>query len=119
MKLRKASGGARQRRLGRGLGSLVTTPVPVDTPDSEPAETEASEGTETVQMISVDQIQPNSGQPRQSFDEEALDSLAASIRSAGVMQPVVVRPDGDTYQLVVGERRWRAAMRAGLPRIPA
>jgi ParB family chromosome partitioning protein len=65
-------------------------------------------------------VVPNPRQPRQTFDDEAISDLAASIRQVGILQPVVVRPAGDgTYQLVVGERRWRAARRAGLAQIPA
>src|SRR2546421_9658501 len=65
-------------------------------------------------------VPPTPRQPRQSFDDEAIGDLAASIRQVGILQPVVVRPAGDgTYQLVVGERRWRAARRAGLASIPA
>ena len=70
--------------------------------------------------IEIDQIEPNSLQPRTNFDEEQLENLAQSIRSNGVIQPLLVRRLGEgRYQLVAGERRWRAAQRAGLERIPA
>jgi ParB family chromosome partitioning protein len=69
--------------------------------------------------IPLDQIHPNPNQPRQTFDAEALEGLAASIREQGVLQPITVSPDGDTYRIVAGERRWRAAKLAGLSRIPA
>ncbi len=70
--------------------------------------------------IPVGQIRPNSAQPRQVFDEEAMSELVSSIREVGLLQPVVVRPTGgDTYQLVMGERRWRATQEAGLEVIPA
>lgn len=69
--------------------------------------------------IPVDQIDPNPFQPRQEFDPQGLEELARSIREVGVLQPVVVRPVGDRYQIVAGERRWRAARQAGLQTIPA
>ncbi len=76
-----------------------------------------------IQMIPTDEIHPNPSQPRKHFDEASLRSLAASIRSAGLMQPIVVRPGlvggGGGYQLVVGERRWRAAQLIGLSPLPA
>ncbi|MGI8518518.1 MAG: ParB/RepB/Spo0J family partition protein [Acidimicrobiia bacterium] len=93
-----------KRGLGRGLESLI----PVGLSDAGFAH------------IGLGQIRPNPHQPRSSFDEEALEGLAESIRSVGVLQPVVVRPDPDGgYLLVAGERRWRAARRAGLTQIPA
>jgi ParB family chromosome partitioning protein len=117
---------AARRKLGRGLESLISIrqPVEIDAPLPErqaPAST-PGEPTGDIVMVQVDQIAPNPDQPRQEFDEKALDALATSIRSAGLMQPVVVRrsagpPPG--YVLVVGERRWRAARRIGLREIPA
>jgi ParB family chromosome partitioning protein len=96
---------ARKGGLGRGLDAII----PVDRPESG------------FTNVPVDQVVPNPQQPRLRFDEEALDALAASIREVGVLQPIVIRPaaaDG-TYELVVGERRCRAARRAGLDDIPA
>lgn len=73
-----------------------------------------------VRMIPLDKIEPNPDQPRMEFDEAALDELAASIREHGVLQPILVRPrEQGRYQLVAGERRWRASKRAGLESIPA
>ncbi len=74
---------------------------------------------ERIEEISVDSITPNPHQPRQNISEEQLDELAASIRSSGILQPILVRPWGEGYQVVAGERRWRAAQKAGLERIPA
>jgi ParB family chromosome partitioning protein len=100
---------ARQSGLGRGLGSLIP---------SEVSETTGKAG--ELLSIPVGSIEPNPHQPRQHFDEEALAELAASIRDVGVLQPVLVRPVGDgRYQLVAGERRWRAARRAGVDVVPA
>jgi ParB family chromosome partitioning protein len=73
-----------------------------------------------MEELPTSSVVPNPRQPRQTFDDETISDLAASIRQVGILQPVVVRPAGDgTYQLVVGERRWRAARRAGLALIPA
>jgi ParB family transcriptional regulator, chromosome partitioning protein len=98
----------RRSGLGRGLSSLI--------PASESGDaTEAA----TMSAIAVDDIVPNPNQPRVHFDEEALTDLAASIAQIGVLQPVLVRRGDDGYQLIAGERRWRAARRAGLSTIPA
>jgi len=90
--------------LGRGLGALLS---------STPAEGD------TLMQIRVDQVEANPHQPRKSFDSNALDELSASIRSSGLIQPVVVRRQGPGFQLIAGERRWRAARQAGLSQIPA
>src|SRR5437762_7919196 len=90
--------------LGRGLGALLSS-----TPTAD----------DVLVEIPVDQIEASSSQPRKSFNSETLDELAASIRVSGVIQPVIVRRRGTGYQLIAGERRWRAARQAGLPRIPA
>ncbi|MCA1850319.1 MAG: ParB/RepB/Spo0J family partition protein, partial [Acidobacteria bacterium] len=69
--------------------------------------------------VDLDLIEPNNYQPRMSFDEERLEQLAQSIRANGIIQPLLVRRiSGERYQLVAGERRWRAAQRAGLHRVP-
>ena len=95
----------KKKVLGRGLEALI--------PESEPSRHAAS--TE----IDIDLIQPNPEQPRFKMREEGLEQLAASIRANGVLQPVLVRPAGDGYQLVAGERRMLAAQRAGLLKVPA
>jgi len=74
--------------------------------------------TEGFVQVDVDLIDPNPYQPRTRFVESALDELARSIQSTGIVQPIVVRPMGSRYQLIAGERRWRAAQRAGLHRVP-
>jgi ParB family chromosome partitioning protein len=97
---------AQRKALGRGLNALLGT-----------AEAET---TDQLREIDVDRIIPNSHQPRKDFDENALNELAASIREHGVIQPVVVSAlDDGFFQLIAGERRWRAAQRAGLSRVPA
>lgn len=99
----------RQHGLGRGLGALLSSPGPSST---------ETPGVITVDLP-IDSISPNPQQPRKDFDDRALRDLSASLKQSGVLQPVVVRRLGDGYQLVVGERRWRAAKLAGLTRIPA
>ena len=98
----------RQGGLGRGLGALI------------PSEPSRPVDDSPLRDIPVGDIVPNTYQPRQAFDEEALVALTASVRELGVLQPVLVRKHGDTqFELIAGERRWRAATRAGLDRIPA
>jgi ParB family chromosome partitioning protein len=99
---------ARRSGLGKGLGALIPTGEGVN------AESTA------LQEIPCSAVRPNQHQPRNYFDEEALVSLSASIRELGVLQPILVRPAGaGQYELIAGERRWRAAKRAGLQTIPA
>lgn len=92
------------RGLGRGLGALLSSTPAADEPITD---------------IAIDQIEVNPNQPRKVFDSKSLEKLTASIRASGVIQPVVVRRHGAAYQLIAGERRWRAARLAGLTRIPA
>jgi ParB family chromosome partitioning protein len=99
----------RQHGLGRGLGALLSSPGQ--------AAQEAAPG--AVIDVAIDAIAPNPQQPRKDFDDKALRDLSASLSQSGVLQPVVVRRLGSGYQLIVGERRWRAAKLAGLTRIPA
>ena len=130
--------------LGRGLGSLfgdmdvdlsVLDPAEISVEPAVPAkaapakkaaksrvkaEKDGEKDTaETVEFVSLDDIRPNSSQPRKVFDQEALQDLASSIREHGVIQPVLLRPAKNGYELVAGERRWRAARLAGLKQIPA
>src|SRR5436853_4259920 len=95
-----------RRVLGRGLSALLS---------DSPATTVSEDFLE----IDIDLIEPSLAQPRTHFDEGRLEELAQSIRSNGVVQPILVRRRGARYQLVAGERRWRAAQRAGLQQIPA
>ncbi|ROR34338.1 ParB/RepB/Spo0J family partition protein [Inmirania thermothiophila] len=101
-----------RRRLGRGLDALLgATGAAVAEP--QPGE--------RLRSLPLDRIRPSPFQPRRAFDPAALEELAASIRAQGVVQPVVVRPapGGEGYELVAGERRWRAAQMAGLAEVPA
>ena len=112
---------APRNALGRGLGALL--PSSSQHVDSANAITRPASGSELPSerppTLAVDLIDPNPDQPRRVFDVERLDTLAKSISRSGLLQPVVVRRAGDRYELIVGERRWRAARRAGLTEIPA
>jgi ParB family chromosome partitioning protein len=98
--------------LGRGLGALLGEVAPVERSGGGDA---SATGTRTVP---VGALTPHPHQPRRHFDESALDELAASIGQQGIIQPIVVRAHGHGYQIVAGERRWRAAQRAGLDEVP-
>ncbi|HEX8527622.1 ParB/RepB/Spo0J family partition protein [Allosphingosinicella sp.] len=98
--------------LGRGLSSLLG-----EVAHEAPVEGAGARG--GLQMIAVASIEPNPAQPRRTFDEDSIAELAESIRARGVIQPIVVRPSGGRFQIVAGERRWRAAQKARLHEIPA
>src|SRR5713101_1562656 len=124
--------------LGRGLGALIREPEP-QTPAAPPASAGTPPTAHPVApggsaaaaapalsatpagplQIDIDLIEPSPFQPRTRFREEALDELSRSIQASGIIQPVVVRPIANRYQLIAGERRWRAAQRAGLSKISA
>lgn len=131
-----------RRGLGRGLGALIpaapdeedasTSTPPIDgspatgrTPESQPVVSEAETNLATVvgahfSELDVESIAPNARQPREAFDEDEMAELVHSIGEIGLLQPVVVRPSGDgRYELIMGERRWRATKQAGLDTIPA
>jgi ParB family transcriptional regulator, chromosome partitioning protein len=98
-----------KKGLGRGLSALIPNAPELQMesgPDTSPRE------------IAVHRITPSPFQPRRTFDEIKIEELAASIRNQGVIQPLVVRPKGDDFELIAGERRWRAAMKAGLSHVP-
>lgn len=98
----------KRNALGRGLGSLISM-------DDVPAR-----GSSLINEISLESITPNPSQPRTSFDEDALNELAVSIREIGIIQPLSLRKIGsDQYQIIAGERRYRAAIKAGLTTVPA
>jgi ParB family chromosome partitioning protein len=95
-----------KRPLGRGLSALIST---------EPSLADSDE----IREVEIDLIRPGQQQPRTTFDETKLNELAQSIRNSGIIQPLLVRPRGGVFELVAGERRWRAAQLAGLARVPA
>lgn len=118
---------AKKKRLGRGLTSLVGSPIEIQPPEQQPTQhtspqhpSVTSENQSSPSDIPVHIIDPNIFQPRRMFDEEELAGLADSIRQHGVMQPIVVRPSADgRYELIAGERRLRAARLVDLKAIPA
>ena len=98
----------KRNALGRGLDSLIRM------------DEVRTDGSSAISEIEISRIEPNPEQPRRTFDEETLGELAASIREFGVVQPLTLRlSDNGNYQIIAGERRWRAASRAGLRTVPA
>jgi len=96
-----------RQALGKGLGALI--------PDKPLAE---GEGKKSFFTCGIEEIQPNPFQPRKTFNEEPLQELVQSIREKGILQPLVVRRKGERYELIAGERRWRAAQKAGIKEVP-
>src|ERR1700678_96595 len=114
-----------QRRLGRGLEALLGrpldadgTPQPAAEPRSELRVTAPDEKGDSLLHVRVDQIDSNPFQPRQDFDEAAIAELSESLQQHGLLQPLTVRRHGKRFQLVAGERRLRAAVRAGWSEVP-
>ncbi|MBI5787284.1 MAG: ParB/RepB/Spo0J family partition protein [Candidatus Schekmanbacteria bacterium] len=104
-----------KKTLGRGLDALIPTG-----PEEESAEPEIKNvDGDVIYHLSVDEIQPNRWQPRQDFDDAGIEGLAASIATAGILQPIVVQKSDSGYELIAGERRLRAAKKAGWQTIPA
>jgi len=103
-----------RKALGRGLGALLPPK-----PQQDSREPEAPASGAAIRELQLDQIDPNPYQPRRNFDQKALLELSRSIREDGLVQPIVVQPDGSRFALIVGERRLRAAKMAGLATIPA
>jgi len=116
---------AKKDGLGRGLDALFAD-VPVSAPAEVPAEKKSAKAVEKeeipaedrVNYIKIHEIMPNVNQPRKTFNEDKIEELADSIRQHGIIQPIVVRKKKKGYEIVAGERRWRAAMKAGLSEVP-
>lgn len=100
-----------RKALGRGLDALI--------PGGDRRAAKQPDGGSRLAELELDRIRPNPQQPREQFDEDAIEAIAESLREHGVLQPVVVRQVESGFELIAGERRWRAAQRAGLERIPA
>lgn len=105
-----------KKGLGRSFSSLIPTELLDESFDPTAAQDEKMS---ELRHIKLDEVVPDPDQPRRSFDEAALDEMAASIREHGILQPIVVTPYQGKYQIVAGERRFRASQRAGLTKIPA
>lgn len=108
-----------KKRLGRGLAALIgddviETPVAVNIVDTTAAVT----GGMGLRQLPIDMLSANPHNPRRVFAEDDIESLARSLKDKGVLQPIVARPKGDAYEIVAGERRWRAAQRAGIHSVP-
>lgn len=108
-----------RKALGRGLNALLASRTAPKSDVPAPAETPAAPAADPVSSLPIALIDPNPLQPRIVFDPQRLQELADSIRANGIIQPLVVRPSGARYQLVAGERRWRASKLAGLEQVPA
>ena len=109
-----------QRGLGRGLGALLGDAVVEETAPAAAAKPQAqAEPVDAVRMLPIRLIDPNRDQPRRTFDEAALQDLAASIKAVGVLQPIIVAQEGERYTIIAGERRYRASRLAELTEIPA
>lgn len=114
---------AKKGGLGRGLDALFADAVPVSDPLKEEKKQDTQVRTEeqsgdAVQYIDIHDIMPNANQPRKTFSEEKIEELSKSIKEHGIIQPIVVRKKGKSYEIVAGERRWRAARKAELAKVP-
>ena len=114
---------AKKGGLGRGLDALFADAVPVSDPLKEEKKQDTQVRTEeqsgdAVQYLNIHDIMPNTNQPRKTFSEEKIEELSKSIKEHGIIQPIVVRKKGKSYEIVAGERRWRAARKAELAKVP-
>ncbi|MBR2546636.1 MAG: ParB/RepB/Spo0J family partition protein [Eubacterium sp.] len=100
--------------LGRGISALISEAAPIEEQRAE----EAADPENTVRYIDINDIKPNRNQPRKNFDSEGISELAASIQEHGIIQPLIVRTSDRGYELVAGERRWRAAREAAVDKVP-
>ncbi len=105
-----------RKALGRGLDALLPPAAPQAPPPGIVAIDDPPGA--VITEVDVDRVRPNPRQPREEFKDEALDSMAASLREHGMLQPLLVRQHGENYEIIAGERRWRAAQRAGWRRVP-
>lgn len=112
---------ALKRGLGKGLDSLIPTNVMMESEVKHATVSPASsaeEGKDGTLMVKLSKVEPNREQPRKNFDEDSLQELAESLKQFGMLQPILVQNRGDYYEIIAGERRWRAAKIAGLKEVP-
>ena len=102
---------AAKKGLGKGLESLITNKLETSSVSHE-------ENVSRETLVKITKIEPNKGQPRKNFNEDALQELADSIKQHGIIEPLIVQKKGDSYEIIAGERRWRAARLAGLKEVP-
>ena len=105
-----------KRGLGKGLDTLIPTTGNKNMSASKSENEKKLEGATT--MVGIGKVQPNKGQPRKNFNEDALEELADSIKLHGIISPIIVQDRKDHFEIIAGERRWRAAMKAGLKEVP-
>ena len=109
---------AKRTGLGKGLGAIFGEDI-VENSETEHVSRETFNGErKTEYKIKLSSIEPNQGQPRKDFNQELISELADSIKKYGVLQPLLVQKKGDSYKIIAGERRWRAAREAGLKEVP-
>ncbi len=109
-----------KRGLGKGLDSIIPTKIPTTKrEDEEVSSSKAKPADGQVQNLKITEVEPNKNQPRKTFNEDALEELADSIKQHGIITPLLVTKKGSGYMIVAGERRWRAARKAGLKEVPA
>ena len=112
---------ALKRGVGKGLDSLIPTNVMMESEVKHATVSTASsaeEGKDGTLMVKLSKVEPNREQPRKNFDEDSLQELAESLKQFGMLQPILVQNRGDYYEIIAGERRWRAAKIAGLKEVP-
>ena len=110
-----------KKGLGKGLDALIPNVVKNDTAEENTKaarEKSKSENDDSRTMVSINKVEPNRKQPRRKFDEDALQELADSIKIHGLISPILVQDRGDHYEIIAGERRWRASKLAGLKEVP-
>ena len=103
----------KKRGLGRGLNALINTGTDAESKENAKENNEYKEV-----FVNISLVEPNRNQPRKEFDKNALSELANSIKQYGILQPIIVQKNGDMYEIIAGERRWRAAKEAGLTEVP-
>ena len=108
---------ATTKGLGKGLGKGLDSMIP-DIIQEKKDQAEAARESTQETLITINKIEPNKGQPRKAFNEDSLMDLAESIKQYGIIQPLIVQKKGEFYQIIAGERRWRAAKIAGLKKVP-
>ena len=112
----KTTQNKKKNRLGRGLDGLIVKKIPAAPVKSEVSAAPAEEGIAV--MVPIEKLERNKNQPRRTFDEESIAELSDSIKRIGVVDPILVKDRGDHYEIVGGERRWRASKKAGLKEVP-